>query len=156
MMPSRRTLPSWTSRFFFVSGKDRLLRDRQSAVDKWGERARQLLEIFLVGKSDPEPRISPARPKIEIDDRLHQVTIQRRGEPVSGGGTILELPVVGLVTGIFKESPKISVKMHEPQPAESLMAVTYYALRRARVSLPSDDRLEVRQPSGKVATIRAA
>lgn len=38
-----------------------------------------------------------------------QLMIRGYQQQISGGGLVTELPVVGLVTGIFKESPKISV-----------------------------------------------
>ena len=56
------------------------------------------------------------------------VMIRGYQQQFAAGGLLAEFPVVAQLNGVFKETPKVSVKHQESQPAESNMSVYYYSL----------------------------
>jgi P2 family phage contractile tail tube protein len=62
-----------------------------------------------------------------------QIMVRGYEQQYAGGGMVAEVPVIAMLTGMWKEAPKVSFKPHESQPVESSLTVYYYLLTIAGI-----------------------
>jgi P2 family phage contractile tail tube protein len=60
--------------------------------------------------------------------RWAQIMVRGYEQQYTAGGMVAEVPVIAMLTGVWKEMPKVSFKPHEAQPVESALTVYYYLL----------------------------
>ena len=57
-----------------------------------------------------------------------QIMVRAYERQYAGGAMAAEVPVIAMLTGMWKEAPKLGIKPHEPQDSESSLSVYYYLL----------------------------
>lgn len=125
----------------YVNGVDLLGRAEEVEFPQLKHKMQEHKGLGMAGSAEFEAGMGKLEAKITwasvygdvapaVFNGLAPAAIMIRGyqQEFSSGGAVNELPVVAMLSGVFKESPKLSVKHQESQSAESALSVYSYQL----------------------------